>query len=237
MAATNEMAGPGKHEYAMRETHELNLRRAADSGDTAALYNAFTEYLTWDRKNKRRSKCHFELRCSLYERALLRFPTVVEWWLDLADFVLENRRDHTILSILERATRHCPWSGDLWSRRVLRAEVDKLPYDEVEQVKHKATNSGLLSIGGMEEVKERLTASFLAPLRHPLLRRLYGNSFLVDESLWQGRAPGRPFGLEGRNRPLEFRMLHVIEFAEDGAIRRENVWVDLAAVIRQLPQD
>ncbi|THV81475.1 hypothetical protein D6D29_05356 [Aureobasidium pullulans] len=152
MAATNEMAGPGKHEYAMRETHELNLRRAADSGDTAALYNAFTEYLTWDRKNKRRSKCHFELRCSLYERALLRFPTVVEWWLDLADFVLENRRDHTILSILERATRHCPWSGDLWSRRVLRAEVDKLPYDEVEQVKHKATNSGLLSIGGMEEV-------------------------------------------------------------------------------------
>ncbi len=32
----------------------------------------------------------------------------------------------------------------------------------------------LADIGGMEEVKERLTASFLAPLRHPLLRRLYG---------------------------------------------------------------
>jgi hypothetical protein len=67
-------------------------------------------------------------------------------------------------------------------------------------------------------------------------RRLYGDSFLVDESLWQGRAPGRPFGLEGRDRPLAFRLLHVIEFGGDGAIRRENVWVDFAAILRQLPQ-
>lgn len=68
------------------------------------------------------------------------------------------------------------------------------------------------------------------------VRRLYGDGFLVDESVWRGRAPGRPFGLEGRDRPLEFRLLHVLEFADDGAIRRENVWVDLAAVIAQLPQ-
>jgi uncharacterized protein len=69
------------------------------------------------------------------------------------------------------------------------------------------------------------------------LRRLHGADFLVDESLWRGKAPGRPFGLEGRGRPLEFRLLHVVEFAGDGAIRRENVWIDLAAIIRQLPQD
>jgi hypothetical protein len=58
-----------------------------------------------------------------------------------------------------------------------------------------------------------------------------------DDSVWRGRAPGRPFGLEGRGRPLEFRLLHVVEFADDGAIRRENVWVDLAAIFQQLPQD
>jgi len=69
------------------------------------------------------------------------------------------------------------------------------------------------------------------------LRRLYGSDFLVDESLWRGRAPGRPFGLEGKDRPLEFRLLHVVEFAGNGEIRRENVWVDLAAIMRQLPQD
>jgi hypothetical protein len=69
------------------------------------------------------------------------------------------------------------------------------------------------------------------------VRRLYGDGFLVDESLWRGNAPGKPFGLEGKGRPLEFRLLHVIEFGADGRrIDRENVWVDLAAIIRQLPQ-
>ncbi|HSV53901.1 MAG TPA: ester cyclase [Burkholderiaceae bacterium] len=69
------------------------------------------------------------------------------------------------------------------------------------------------------------------------LRRLYGEDFLVDDSLWSGKAPGRPFGLEGKGRPLEFRLLHVIEFAGNGDIKRENVWVDLASIQQQLPQD
>ena len=68
-------------------------------------------------------------------------------------------------------------------------------------------------------------------------RRLYGDSFLVDESLWRGRAPGTPFGLKGGNRPLEFRLLHVVEFSDSGDIARENVWIDFAAIVAQLPQD
>lgn len=77
----------------------------------------------------------------------------------------------------------------------------------------------------------------LADGRVETLRRLHGEGFLVDESMWRGRAPGRPFGLEGRNRPLEFRLLHVMEFTHAGGIKRENVWIDLAAIIQQLPQD
>jgi predicted ester cyclase len=77
----------------------------------------------------------------------------------------------------------------------------------------------------------------LADGRIECIRRLYGTNFLIDESKWHGRAVGRPFGLEGGGRPLEFRLLHVIEFADDGAIKRENVWLDLAAILRQLPQD
>ena len=68
------------------------------------------------------------------------------------------------------------------------------------------------------------------------IRRLYGDDFLVDESTWRGTAAGRPFGLEGKGRPLAFRLLHVIEFADDGAMQRENVWIDLGAVLQQLPQ-
>lgn len=69
------------------------------------------------------------------------------------------------------------------------------------------------------------------------LRRLYGEKFLVDESVWRGRATGNPFGLEGRGRPLEFRLLHIIEFADDGLIARENAWFDFPAIQQQLPQD
>jgi hypothetical protein len=66
------------------------------------------------------------------------------------------------------------------------------------------------------------------------LRRLHGEGFIVDESLWNGRAPGRPFGIEGRNRPLSFRLLHVVEFTDAGDIARENVWLDMAAILQQL---
>lgn len=66
------------------------------------------------------------------------------------------------------------------------------------------------------------------------VRRLYGEDFVVDESVWRGRAPGAPFGLEGGNRPLEFRLLHVVQFDQDGDITRENVWLDMAAIAQQL---
>ena len=78
----------------------------------------------------------------------------------------------------------------------------------------------------------------LAESRVTVVKRLYGENFVIDESVWEGRAPGRPFGLEGRNRPLKFRLLHVVEFAEGGEqIRREQVWLDMAAIIKQLPQE
>jgi len=69
------------------------------------------------------------------------------------------------------------------------------------------------------------------------VKRLYGENFLVDESIREGKAIGRPLGLEERSRPLRFRILHVLEFADDGRIQRENVWFDMAAITQQLPQD
>jgi hypothetical protein len=69
------------------------------------------------------------------------------------------------------------------------------------------------------------------------VKRLYGENFLVDESVWEGKAAGAPFGIQGRGRPLRFRILHVVEFAEDGQMQRENVWCDFLDILRQLPQD
>jgi hypothetical protein len=66
------------------------------------------------------------------------------------------------------------------------------------------------------------------------LRRLYGENFMVDDSIWTGVAKGSPFGFEGRGRPVEFRLLHVLEFTDAGDIGRENVWLDIASIQKQL---
>lgn len=92
---------------------------------------------------------------------------------------------------------------------------------------------------GRERARPFYEALFadLAHGRVTCVKRLYGKDFLVDESIWEGSAPGRPFGLHGRGRPLRFRLLHVIEFTGQGDIQREQVWVDLAAIQQQLPQN
>ncbi|MBI5719098.1 MAG: ester cyclase [Burkholderiales bacterium] len=64
--------------------------------------------------------------------------------------------------------------------------------------------------------------------------RYYGEDFVVDESVWRGTAVGNPLGFAGRNRPLQFRILHLFEFGKAGAIRRENVWMDTGAIAAQL---
>ena len=65
------------------------------------------------------------------------------------------------------------------------------------------------------------------------LRRLYGEDFVVDESLVDGYAHGRPFDMEGYSRPVRFRILRIFEF-RDGLIARETAWFDIIAVQRQL---
>jgi predicted ester cyclase len=67
--------------------------------------------------------------------------------------------------------------------------------------------------------------------------RYYGDDFVVDESVWRGTAVGNPLGFPGRNRSLEFRILHLFEFSASGGIRRENVWMDTAAIAAQLGDD
>ena len=63
--------------------------------------------------------------------------------------------------------------------------------------------------------------------------RYYGDNLLVDEVVWEARAVGTPFGIEGKNRPVSVRLLHVFTF-RDGLIARENLWLDWAAFAQQL---
>lgn len=87
--------------------------------------------------------------------------------------------------------------------------------------------------GAIREFYTRLFADLKGESVTPV-RRLYGEGFVVDETVWHGHVnDGRQFLCEGRSGPVSFRMLHVFELEGD-KIRRENVWCDLAAIQQQL---
>lgn len=79
-----------------------------------------------------------------------------------------------------------------------------------------------------EALYEALAGEDVTPLS-----RLYGPDMLVDDAIWAGRVEGEFMGMEGGGRRVSFRELHVFEF-RDGLICRENVWMDVAAILQQL---
>jgi hypothetical protein len=140
-----------KQAYAMRETFEFKIQQAQDSSDRDAEWAVYMEYLAWEIRMK--GIFSVDLINGLYERATTRFSTDANIWVDYVEFLIESPvKDIPVLSVLERATRHCPWSGDLWSHRLLEMECEGKGFEEIEEAKHKATASGLVDINGLEDL-------------------------------------------------------------------------------------
>jgi predicted ester cyclase len=106
----------------------------------------------------------------------------------------------------------------------------------VPDVEHDVVGSPTGPLHGTQQARAFYDALFadLSGEKVTSVRRYYGPDFVVDESLWEGTAPGTPFGIAGGGRRLSFRLLHVFDMAPDGLIRRENVWIDLASIMQQL---
>ena len=64
-------------------------------------------------------------------------------------------------------------------------------------------------------------------------RANYGGDFCVIEHQATATVTGEFLGIPGNGKRISFRLLHVWEFA-DGAISRENVWLDGGSVAAQL---
>jgi steroid delta-isomerase-like uncharacterized protein len=86
-----------------------------------------------------------------------------------------------------------------------------------------------------EAIKQRYQQLFadLGDQQVTPVRRLYGEDFVVDEVMITARATGMMLGIPGNNREVTFRLMHVCEF-RDGRMSRENVWMDVAALMQQL---
>jgi len=105
-----------------------------------------------------------------------------------------------------------------------------------EQAEHEVIPSPMGALTDTAEMRsyyEMLFSNIQGESVTPL-RRLYGQDFLIDETLWHGHiADGRPFLCDGRSGDITFRLLHVFEI-RDGKIKREQAWCDLAAIQEQL---
>ena len=166
MVRITTLAKDAKKQYGDREISELKLQRAAESGDTNTQKAAMGEYLEWEVKQAKLRKKHLlvtplYLCVALYERALSSvtiFGLDSNIWLDYIVFLSRTTREFrqvqlpSVLSVIQRAVGHCPWSGELWSRYILRAETEKLPHSDIELIKHAATNNKALDRDGMESV-------------------------------------------------------------------------------------
>ncbi len=164
MVTANRLGSDAKQTFNLRETREFEIMRASEKNDKDAELRAYSDYIDWELSQSRKKHCFkFELANAIYQRATLRFPSNSELWEGYAMFLVEEitthrRRDMSALPILDKAARHCPWSGTLWSQLLLSAETRNLPFPDIGDIKHKATSTGLLDAGGLEEVLKVSTA-------------------------------------------------------------------------------
>ncbi|CAL5866333.1 uncharacterized protein PFLUO_LOCUS541 [Penicillium psychrofluorescens] len=157
MSETVARASDAKAWYNAREELELKLSKAQETGDRSIEWHVYAEYIDWEvSRSRRKREFHFDLAEAIYQRAVLRFPTDVSLWEDYVMFLIdESMHGHTsttTISTLHRATRHCPWSGNLWSQYLLSSEREGQGFQKISNIKHQATSTGLLDAGGLEEV-------------------------------------------------------------------------------------
>lgn len=164
MVTANRLGLDAKQTFSLREIREFEIMRASEKDDKDAELKAYLDYVDWEiSQSRKKHNFKFELANAVYQRATLRFPSNSELWEGYAMFVVEEitthrRRDISTLPILDKATRHCPWSGTLWSQLLLSAETSNLAFPDIGDIKHKATSTGLLDAGGWEEVLKVSTA-------------------------------------------------------------------------------
>ncbi|CAH9112053.1 unnamed protein product [Cuscuta epithymum] len=89
----------------------------------------------------------------LYERAVTDFPISCDIWLSYTLYMGKTLKTSRIVrDIHHRATRNCPWSGELWTRYLLCLERNRASEDEQTTVFEKSLQCTFLSIEEYLEV-------------------------------------------------------------------------------------
>ena len=164
MVTANRLGAEAKKKYELRDFKEASLLRASETGNSETELSAYQQYIDYELSLSRQKNAYsFDLANAIFQRATLRFPANTELWEAYGLFLHEETAhlsgsDGSILKFLKKATQHCPWSGNLWSQLIIAAEIARLPFSEIEDIKHKATSSGILETGEMTEALTTTTA-------------------------------------------------------------------------------
>ncbi|KAL9246096.1 hypothetical protein vseg_019674 [Gypsophila vaccaria] len=82
----------------------------------------------------------------LYERAIAEFPIASDLWLDYTRYVDKTlKMGDVVKNVISRATRNCPWVGEVWVRYLLCLERARAPEEDVSLVFEKALQCTFLS--------------------------------------------------------------------------------------------
>lgn len=173
--AITSLAQAAKEAYAARERRELELNKFARAGDEQGYKTVMKEYLDWEMvettiRTPKDPVLSVTLALALYARAVTGcFGLDDEIWSNYVVFLsslCDSAKAAQIqyllpdtLTVLQRATAHCPGSGSLWSRYILSAEEAGWGFQDVESIKHAATtNAAALDKNGMPGVVDMYAA-------------------------------------------------------------------------------
>ncbi|KAI9397073.1 hypothetical protein POPTR_004G229732v4 [Populus trichocarpa] len=75
----------------------------------------------------------------LYERAMADFPISIDLWLDYTRYLDRTLKVGNVLrDVYSRATKNCPWIGELWVQYMLSLERGRAPEKEISSVFEKS---------------------------------------------------------------------------------------------------
>ncbi|MGH2413324.1 MAG: nuclear transport factor 2 family protein [Microcystaceae cyanobacterium] len=106
----------------------------------------------------------------------------------------------------------------------------------VDDAEHEVVGGPDGTVRGKHAIRrfyERLFSDLKGERVEPVMR-LYGDDFLIDETIWIGHVvDGRPFRLDGKSGKARLRLLHIFKL-RDGLIAKENLWFHFDDLKRQI---
>lgn len=118
--------------YNARAQHEEQISMQNIS-DTEKIQN-FMNYLKFEKSVGDPARVQV-----LYERAMADFPISIDLWLDYTRYLDRTLKVGNVLrDVYSRATKNCPWIGELWVQYMLSLERGRAPEKEISSVFEKS---------------------------------------------------------------------------------------------------